>query len=75
MLFLETVALDRDRSGQDQQHANAGGGCGTPLLGLVNNGPTQKEPEAETDKYSAEYLAPFHESIPVPRLVPGIVAD
>jgi hypothetical protein len=59
-LFLEAVSLDRHRAGQDQQHANAGSRCGIPLLGQVNDGPTQKEPEAETDEHSAENLAPFH---------------
>ena len=59
-LFLEAVAPRRHRSGQDQKHANAGSGCGIPLLGHVNNGPTQKEPDAETDEYSAEKLVPFH---------------
>jgi hypothetical protein len=60
LLFLEAATPDRHRSGQDQQHANAGSGCGIPLLGLVNDGPTQKEPEAETDERSAENLVPFH---------------
>jgi hypothetical protein len=59
-LFLEVVAPCRHRSGQDQQHANAGSGCGIPLPGQVNDGPTQKEPEAETDENSAENLVPFH---------------
>jgi hypothetical protein len=59
-LFLEAVALDLHRSGHDQHDANAGSRCGIPLPGQVNNGPTQKDPEAETDEYSAENLVPFH---------------
>ena len=70
-LFLEAVSLDRHRAGQDQQHANAGSRCGIPLLGLVNDGPTQKEPEAETDERSAENLVPFH---PKPSKISGTVA-
>jgi hypothetical protein len=59
-LFLEAVALDRHRSGQDQQHANASSGCGVPLLVQVNDGPAQKEPNAQTDACSGEDLVPFH---------------
>src|SRR5262249_7467992 len=44
-LFLETVTLDRDHSGHDQQHRDAGSGCGIPLLGQVDDGPTEKEPK------------------------------
>ncbi len=58
--FLEAVAPGRYHSDHDQEHANASSRCGIPLLGMVSDGPTQKQPQTETDEYSAEYLAPSH---------------